>query len=203
MDAPVSASAPHAPHIEAEPLEWQPRVMWAGARLLSGAVAFFFASFLFAYFYLRLLDTNHGWKLGHVVRPTGWGVAVVIVLVASAVALWMASRNPPRTVALGGAALGLALLSVILQVWEWTTIGFGAASGGYASVYVGWTSCYAVLTIPFLYWIETQVATVWREKRESTPHSSELITAGLESCAFLWAFYVAVGVIAFVVLFVV
>ena len=115
----------------------------------------------------------------------------------------MASRNPPRTVALGGAALGLALLSVILQVWEWTTIGFGAASGAWASVYVGWTWCYAVLTIPFLYWIETQVATVWREKRESTAHSTELITAGLESCSFLWAFYVATGVIAFVVLYII
>jgi heme/copper-type cytochrome/quinol oxidase subunit 3 len=177
--------------------------MWAGARLLSGAVAFFFASFLFAYFYLRLLDINHGWKLGHVVRPVGFGIAIVIVLIASAVVLRMAARNPPRTVALGGAALGLALASVILQVWQWTTIGFGAASGAYASVYVGWTSCYAVLTIPFLYWIETQVATVWREKRESTPHSSELITAGLESCSFLWAFFVATGVIAFVVLYII
>ena len=62
-------------------------------------MAFFFAAFLFAYFYLRLLDTNHGWKLGHVVRPTGWGIAIVIVLIASAVVLRMAARNPPRTLA--------------------------------------------------------------------------------------------------------
>lgn len=199
----MSASAPHASHIEAEPPEWQPRVMWATARLLSGAVAFFFAAFLFAYFYLRLLDTNHGWKLGHVVRPTGFGIAIVIVLIASGVLLRMAARNPPRMVFLGGAALGLALLSVILQVWQWTTIGFGPASGGYASVYVGWTSCYAVFTLPFLYWIETQIAVVWREKRDTTPHSTRLIHAGLESCSFLWGFYVLIGVIAFVVLYVV
>ena len=115
----------------------------------------------------------------------------------------MSSRNPARTIALGGAAFGLALLSVILQVWQWTTIGFGAASGAYASVYVGWTSCYAVLTLPFLYWIETQIAVVWREKRETTPHSTQLIHASLESCSFLWGFYVVVGIIAFVVLYVV
>jgi heme/copper-type cytochrome/quinol oxidase subunit 3 len=199
----MSASAPHASHIEAEPPEWQPRVMWATARLLSGAIAFFFAAFLFAYFYLRLLDVNHGWKLGHVVRPTGFGIAIVVVLIASAVLLRLAARTPVRTVSLGGAALGLALLSVILQVWQWTTIGFGAASGAYASVYVGWTSCYAVLTIPFLYWIETQIAVVWREKRDTTPHSTELIHASLESCSFLWAFYVVTGVIAFIVLYVV
>ena len=30
---------------------------------------------------------------------------------------------------------------------EWTTLGFGPASGGYASVFIGWTAFYAVLTV--------------------------------------------------------
>jgi heme/copper-type cytochrome/quinol oxidase subunit 3 len=199
----VEASAPHASHIEAEPLEWQPRVMWASARLLSGAVSFFFASFLFAYFYLRLLDTNHGWKIGAVNPSLGLGIVIMLVLVASAVLMRLAARDPLRTVMFGGAAAGLALVTIVLQVFEWTTLGFGPASGAYASVFVGWTGCYTVLTIPFLYWIETQVAVVWREQRESTPHSTELFHAGLESCSFLWAFYVATGVLAFVVLYIV
>ena len=45
--------------IELEPPEWQPRVLWVGARQLCGAAAFFFVSFVFAYFYLRSLDANH------------------------------------------------------------------------------------------------------------------------------------------------
>ena len=199
----MEASAPRASHIEAEPLEWQPRVMWASARLLSGAVSFFFASFLFAYFYLRLLDTNHGWKIGAVNPSLGLGIVIMLVLVASGVLMRVAARDPLRMVSLGSAALALAFLAIVLQVVEWTTLGFGPASGAYASVFVGWTSCYTVLIIPFLYWMETQVAVVWREKRESTPHSTELITAGLESCSFLWAFYVATGVIAFVVLYII
>jgi heme/copper-type cytochrome/quinol oxidase subunit 3 len=177
--------------------------MWASARLLSGAVSFFFASFLFAYFYLRLLDTNHGWKIGAVNPSLGLGIVIMLVLVASAVLMRLAARDPLRTVRFGAAAAGLALATIVLQVVEWTTLGFGPASGAYASVFVGWTGCYTVLTIPFIYWIETQVAVVWREQRESTPHSTELISAGLESCAFLWAFYVATGVIAFVVLYVI
>ena len=59
----------------------------------------------------------------------------------------------------GAAALVLALLSIVLQVIAWTTLGFGPASGGYASVYVGWTAWYAVFTLACAYWIETQVAT--------------------------------------------
>ena len=136
----MEASAPLASHIEPEPREWQLRALWVGARMLCGAASFFFMAFLFAYFYLRSLDVNKSWKIGHVTAPTGWGVAIVVVLVASAVLLRMASRQPTSALPLGSAALGLALLSIVLQVITWTTLGFGPASGGYASVYVGWTA---------------------------------------------------------------
>ena len=61
-------------------------------------------------------------------------------------------------------ALALAVLSVVLQVIPWTTLGFGPASGGYASVFVGWTAFYAVFALACAYWIETQVATAWRRR---------------------------------------
>src|SRR5579884_1581324 len=133
----ASASAPHASHIEAEPLEWQPRASWVGARLLCGALSFFFASFLFAYFYLRLLDVHHAWKLGHVNPSIGLGIVIAVALVLSAVALRLALHRPAQVVALGAASLLLALLAIALQCVEWTTLGFGPASGGYASVFVG------------------------------------------------------------------
>lgn len=199
----MEASAPHASHIEAEPLEWQPRIMWASARLLSGAVAFFMAAFLFAYFYLRLLNVNHAWRAGSVHPPLVLGIAVLVVLLASAGLLRSALRAPARLLAQGGAAAGLALLSIVLQVFAWTRLGFGPASGGYASVYVGWTSTYTVLTLPCLYWMTTQVTTAWRERRSGTTQTAELERAGLEACSFFWAFYVGAGALAFVVLYVV
>ncbi|HEY1520722.1 MAG TPA: hypothetical protein VGF91_30140 [Solirubrobacteraceae bacterium] len=208
----MEASAPLASHIEPEPREWQLRALWVGARMLCGAASFFFMAFLFAYFYLRSLDVNKSWKIGHVTAPTGWGVAIVVVLVASAVLLRMASKQPTSALPLGSAALGLALLSIVLQVLAWTTLGFGPASGGYASVYVGWTAWYAVFTLACAYWIETQVASVWRLTREGVQRSRregvpsddvELLGAGLEACSFFWAFYVVTGIIAFVVLYLV
>ncbi len=209
-----SASAPTHPHIELEPPEWQPHALWVGARLLCGAAAFFFISFLFAYFYLRSLNPNNSWKIGTVNPPTGFGIAIVLVLIASALALREATRRPERTVTAGGAALALALVSVVLQVIAWTTLGFGPASGGYASVYVGWTAWYAVFTLPCVYWIETKVATAWRRSREGVlgqepPAPAEVHTdpaviyAGLEGASFFWSFYVFIGIVMFVVLYLV
>jgi heme/copper-type cytochrome/quinol oxidase subunit 3 len=204
----AAASAPTHPEIELEPPEWQPRVMWVSARMLCGATAFFFISFVFAYFYLRSLDSNKAWKMGHVSAPIGWGLAIVVVLVLSAVALRAAVADPRRTTSAGGAAVALALLSILLQVIEWATLGFGPASGGYASVFVGWTVVYAVFTLACAYWITTQVATAWRRQRNgssATPADvltdTELTEAGLSACSFFWNFYVFNGLVLFVVLY--
>jgi heme/copper-type cytochrome/quinol oxidase subunit 3 len=208
-----SASAPTHPSIELEPPEWQPRVLWVGARQLCGVASFFFISFVFAYFYLRSLDSNNSWKIGRgVSAPVGWGVAIVVVLILSALALRAAATRPELTVRLGALAVVLVLLSVVLQVIEWTTLGFGPASGGYASVYVGWTAFFAVFTLPGAFWIETQVATAWRRGREqirgtepASPAdvytSPEVIKAGLDACSFFWSFYVFTGVVLFVCLY--
>lgn len=204
----ASASAPTHPEIELEPPEWQPRATWVSARLLCGAAAFFFIGFVFAYFYLRSQDTNHDWKIGHVDPSIGFGIVILLVLLASAGSLRAASRRPELTVTAGAAALGLALLSILLQVIDWTTLGFGPASGGYASVFVGWTAVYAVFTLGPVFWIETQVATAWRRTRHgvvATPaevmSDTAITQAGLDACSFFWNFYVACGVVMFVLLY--
>ncbi len=206
----ASASAPTHPGIELEPPEWQPRAMWVAARQLCGAASFFFISFAFAYFYLKSLDLNKDWKIGPVHPSIGLGVAIVVVLIISAVLLRGASIRPEFTVIAGATALALLLLAVVLQVIEWTTLGFGPASGGYASVFIGWTAFYSVFALMSGYWIETQVATAWRRRREgvsATPAAvltdEELVRADLEACSFFWAFYVATGVLAFIILYLV
>lgn len=203
-----SASAPTHPLLEPEPADWAPRSLWVGARGLAGGAAFFYISFIFAYFYLKSQDVNHDWKIGKVAPGVGLGVAVLVCLLASALALRIAVERPALTVRLGGLALSLAFLSVILQVIEWTTLGFGPASGGYASVYVGWTIFYSLGTLFCCYWIETQVATAWRRRRLGvgpTPAhvtiDTPVIEAGLNSCSFFWNFMVLNGVVLFVLLY--
>jgi heme/copper-type cytochrome/quinol oxidase subunit 3 len=208
----MEASAPLASHIEPEPREWQPRALWVSARLLCGAISFFFVAFLFAYFYLRSIDSNHAWKIGSVHPSLGFGIAVVACFVLSAVSFRIGATRPADTLLAGIVAVALALVAIVLQFVEYAVIHFGASSGGYASVFFGWTSLYAIVALGGVYWIEIQVASLWRSRREGIDRAVRegvpaddiaLLRAGIEACSFFWVFYVALGVIAFVVLYVV
>jgi heme/copper-type cytochrome/quinol oxidase subunit 3 len=208
----MEASAPLAAHIEPEPQAWQPRALWVSARLLAGAVSFFFVSFLFAYFYLRSIDSNHNWKIGAVNPSLGLGIVIVVCFVLSAVALRLGAVRPADTLLAGIVSIALALVAIVLQFVEYPIVHFGAASGGYAAVFFGWTATYAIVAVGCQYWIEIQVASLWRARREGVARPVRegvpaediaLMRAGVEASSFFWAFYVGIGVAAFIILYVV
>jgi heme/copper-type cytochrome/quinol oxidase subunit 3 len=205
----ASASAPVADHIEAEPPEWQPRAIWAGGRLVCGAISFFLASFVFAFFYLKALDTNHSWKIGRVVPDGGFGIAIAALFLFSAVIYRLAARRPAGdSMAAGMIAVVMGIVAIVLQFVEYTVLDFGASQGGYAAVFFGWTATYAIAALMGLYWIEIQVASLWRVRREGkmretdVPTSeSALLLAGIEASSFYWAYFAAIGVLAYILLY--
>jgi heme/copper-type cytochrome/quinol oxidase subunit 3 len=214
----MATSAPSHPNIEPEPPEWQPRALWVGGRLLCGAISFFFASFVFAYFYLRALDLNNHWTVGPVHPSKGLGVAIMALYLVGAVIYRLAAKRPADVLPAGILAILMSLLAVALQFYEYTTLDFGASSGGYASVFIGWTALYAIVALLGIYWIETQMASLWRIRRKGeaarteTPSpeaellpttEGELINASVEASSFYWAYFVAIGVLAWIVLYVV
>ena len=207
----ASASAPVGDHIQPEPPEWQPRAIWVGGRLLCGAISFFFASFVFAFFYLKALDTNGNWKIGRVVPDGGFGIAIAALFLFSAVIYRLAARRPAGdSMAAGTIAVFMGVAAVVLQFVEYTALDFGASQGGYAAVFFGWTATYAIVALMGLYWIEVQVASLWRVRREGkmreieVPTSeSALLLAGIEASSFYWAFFAAIGVIAYILLYLV
>jgi heme/copper-type cytochrome/quinol oxidase subunit 3 len=207
----ASASAPAAPHIEPEPPQWQPRAIWVGGRLLCGAVSFFFAAFLFAFFYLKALDLNHNWKIGSVVPDGGLGLSIAALFVFSAVIYRLVSRRPAGDAMAGGMlAVALGVIAVVLQFFEYTVLDFGASSGGYAAVFFGWTATYAIVALMGLYWIEIQVASLWRVRREGKMRETEvptseaaLLIAGIEASSFYWGYFVVIGVLAYILLYLV
>lgn len=207
----MEASAPVAGHIEPEPPEWQPRAIWVGGRLLCGAISFFFASFVFAFFYLKALDLNHNWKIGHVVPDGGIGIAIAALFLFSAVIYRLAARRPAGdAMAAGMLAVVMGVAAVVLQFIEYIVLDFGASQGGYAAVFFGWTATYAIVALMGLYWIEVQVATLWRVRREGKLRETEvptseaaLLVAGIEASSFYWGYFVAIGVLAYVLLYLV
>jgi len=207
----ASASAPVGGHIEPEPPEWQPRAIWVGGRLLCGAISFFFASFVFAFFYLKALDTNHSWKIGRVVPDGGFGIAIAALFFFSAVIYRLAARRPAGdSMAAGMIAVVMGIAAIVLQFVQYTVLDFGASQGGYAAVYFGWTATYAIAALMGLYWIEIQVASLWRVRRagemretEGPASETDLLMTGIEASSFYWAFFVAIGVLAYILLYLV
>lgn len=190
---------------EPEPRQWAQRALTVGAKMWCGSVAFFFAAFLFAYFYLKSLDENHGWTIGKHVAPSGGlGVASLAAFLLSALFLAVASRRPDDEISTGVAAVLLALVGISLQFVEYSVLGFGPASGGYASVFFGWTACYALGALWGVYWMETQVAALWRARRNGFAEvDADLLRVGLGACSICWTFFVAIGAIMFIVLYLV
>lgn len=209
----MEASAPLASHVESEPPHWQPRAIRIGARMLCGSISFFFASFLFAFFYLQALDVNHNWKIGAVHPSKGLGVAIMALFLFGAVVFRLAAKRPEIDVLVAGLfAIVFSLVAVGLQFFEYTKLDFGASQGGYAAVFYGWTSVYAIVALFGIYWIETQIANLYRVRREGQrDHALEgvaideadVLRAGIEACSFYWAYFVAIGVLAWIVLYIV
>ena len=99
--------------------------------------------------------------------------------------------------AASGIALVLALFGCVAQCVEYAHIPFGPESGGYASVFFGWTALYVVVALLAIYRLETVFAFgAAQPRRRRRPRGS---SAG----AAYWALLAAIGVLAWIVLYLV
>ena len=211
--------------VEEEPPELLSRNLVSASYLLAGATAFFFISFLFAYFYLRSLNNGGMWKPKGVEASVGWGTAVVACYVASALLVRLGlndhralRRDQWRIKGLG--ALLVGVVGLVLQVIAWTHQGFGPTDGGFASVYFGWTGFLFLFVFGTLLWLEMTLATSFRYRKVETdapepghasgdPHRTahdirdplSLVRAELVGLSFFWTFLAAIAVVSWIVLY--
>lgn len=197
--------------IPPEPPDVSARALSIGSRLLCGATTFFFVAFVFAYFYLRSLNQDHMWRPGHIHPDQAWGVVFIVCLAASVLTTILAGRLLKRRargwLGLGSAGLVLGLAAVAAQCLEYTVQDFGPTNGAYASVFCVWTGFYLVAVLGTMYWLETDLATELRARRE--PAGSEgdvqdpdrLIAPGVDAAVFYWSFLGAIGLLTYVVLY--
>jgi len=213
--------------VEGESPEVLSRNLVSAGQLLAGASAFFFLAFLFAYFYLRSVNSNHLWKPKHVDASVTWGTIVMACIVVSAMLVRFGRmdqaagrRDAFRLKGLAGLAFGLAAL--VLQVVGWTQQSFGPTEGGYASVFFGWTAFMFLFVLFTMYWLETVIATSYRYRNEpmggaSVPpgHASgdpgrmghdirnpvDLNRAELAALSFYWMFLAGIAVLTWIILY--
>ena len=183
-----------------------------GARLVASAVVFLFMSFVFAFFYLRALNSNHSFVMAHVKPPDGWGVAV-LVCVLGATAVFEGARRQLRDGTGGpwrlgaGIAVVLSLAAVGLQMVEYFNLSFGAADGGLASVFFGFTAVFGIFWLGAVYWIETLWAQSVRQPASAASDGvgapSAQLRPSADACAIYLYVLVLVELFAFVLLYLV
>jgi heme/copper-type cytochrome/quinol oxidase subunit 3 len=212
--------------VEGESPDVMARNLRIASHLWSSATAFFFAAFLFAYFYLRSLDSSKVWRPKHVNPSFTLGTLTVLALVAAAALLWLGLRDHrgdrrPAWRLKGVGSVVLLLAVVALQIIEWSTQGFGPTDGPYASVYLGWTGLLTIFVVGLAFWAETTVAISIRyrgQRRETLPegHGSgdadrsapdiedpvSLVQPELEAVSFYAVFLAGIGVVSWFVLYV-
>jgi heme/copper-type cytochrome/quinol oxidase subunit 3 len=208
-----------------EPPELLGRNLVSASYLLSGATAFFFVSFVFAYFYLRSLNNGGMWKPAGVDTSVGWGTAIVACYVVSALLVRLGltdhrALRRHRWRVKGLAALLVGIVGLVLQVIAWPAQSFGPADGAFASVYFGWTAFIFLFVLGTLIWLEMTLATSLRYRKIETgapapgeasgdPHRTahdirdplSLVRAELVGLSFYWSFLAAIAVLTWVVLY--
>src|SRR5919204_1951828 len=143
------------------------RNLRTGSRLWAAALGFFFIAWLFAFFYLRALNSNgiwRGWPGTHKPHPSlAFGVTILACVVASAAIALGVNLLAPALASLALPASALLILAAVgLQAAQFSSLGFGPTDGGYASVFVGWTGLLAFVLLGMVYWLATTVGDVRR-----------------------------------------
>jgi heme/copper-type cytochrome/quinol oxidase subunit 3 len=181
-----------------------------GARLLASAAVFFFMAFVFAFFYLRALNTNHDFHPAHTNPPTGYGVAILACVLAATIAFELARRTLTdgtgsawRIGALFAFVLGLA--AVAIQGIEYYNLPFGASDGGLASVFLGFTAVFGIFWLGAVYWMETLWAQSLRrpESAGDIAAPSDLLRPSTAACSVYLYVLVLAELFAFVLLYLV
>jgi heme/copper-type cytochrome/quinol oxidase subunit 3 len=164
MAAPASEEAALATEDEGYYHECGLNAAWTGSRLAIGGLTFLFGSFVFAYFYLRSLNSGGRWQGSGFVHPSLWmGTTIMLLAEVSAglhyFVLQRIKAGHKSTWQIGGlAAMALGLAAVAMQIYQLAELPFRPGSSGYASVFTGFYPVLIVIQLAALLWLEILLA---------------------------------------------
>jgi len=137
---------------------------WTGSRLAIGGLTFLFGAFLFAYFYLRSLNSEGRWQGDGFIAPSLWiGTTIMLLAEVSAGVHYFglqrikAGRKREWQIT-GVLAIGLGLAAVAFQIYQLIDLPFKPGSSGYASVFSGFYPVFLLVQLGVLVWLEILLA---------------------------------------------
>jgi heme/copper-type cytochrome/quinol oxidase subunit 3 len=191
---------------------------WTGSRLALGSLSFGFGAFVFAYFYLRSVNSHGMWHPAGFKGPQPWAGAVIMgLIVASAAVQFLAVqriKTGHKRAWQGGAAvaLGFGLAAMGVQVWELLNLPFYPGSAGFASVFVGAMPVFLVVVLGAMIWLEILVARAVKIPAisfvEQPPTYAEAFAvqrfqASLSAFTVVWNYLAAVAILFWVLFYLV
>lgn len=190
---------------------------WTGVRLALGGMSFLFGAFVFAFFYLKSLNSHHLWYTAGT-HPKMWiGVLILVLVVVSALvqtgALQLIKRGN-KAAWQGGAviALVLGLAAVGFTVWELTDLPFWPGAGGFASVFVGFWPVYLTIAFCAMVWLETlitrcrsipQISFVEQPPTYAEAFAVQRFQAALSAFTLAWNYLAIIAIIAWILFYLV
>jgi hypothetical protein len=189
---------------------------WTGTRLAAGALSFLFGAFIFAFFYLKSLNSHHLWYTPP--GPKMWLGALImgLVVVSAAVQTLVLRRIKAghKAIWIQGAivALVLGLAAVALQVYQLMSLSFWPGSSGFASVFVGFTPIYLTVVLCVMVWLEIlimrtrpipEISFVEQPPTYAEAFAVQRFQAALSSFTVIWNYLAVVAVIAWVLFYLV
>ncbi len=137
---------------------------WTASRLAIGGLCFLFGAFMFAYFYLRSVNSSGRW-MGSGYHPPSmiYGTVIMIAVLLSAgihyTALQQIKAGNKRLWQIGAVtALLLGVAAIVLQILELLFLPFWPGSSGFSSVFTGFYPVFVVVLLSAMIWLETLLA---------------------------------------------
>ena len=190
---------------------------WTASRLAIGGLCFLFGSFMFAYFYLRSLNSSGKW-LGPGYHPPSilmGSVIMAVVLVSAGIhyaALQQIKAGNKQLWVIGAmTALILGVGAVVLQILELLYLPFWPGSSGFSSVFVGFYPVFIVVVLAAMIWLETLLARarfipaisfVEQPPTYKEAFAVQRFQASLSGFATVWNFLAVVAIIFWVLFYV-
>jgi hypothetical protein len=189
---------------------------WTGSRLAIGGLTFLFGSFVFAYFYLRSLNSNGRWHGSGFIQPSvAEGTIIVALIVISAIVNTLVLQRikaGSRSAWVSGAvvALVLGLAAVALMIIQLLFLPFWPGSSGYSSVFVGTYPVYLTVVLAMMIWLETlimrsrsfpAISFVEQPPTFTEAFALQRFQANLSAFTAVWNYMAGVGVVFWVLFY--
>jgi len=183
---------------------------WTGTRLAIGGLAFLFGAFVFAYFYLRSLNSANRWHGSGFHAPSLiWGTVIMILVLVSAgvhyIGLQQIKAGHKQLWQIAGlVALVMGLVAVALQISEMFYLPFWPGSSGFSSVFVGFYPVFLTLVLAVMIWLEIllarsrfipEISFVEQPPTYEEAFDVQRFQASLSSFSLIWNFLAAMALL--------